>query len=138
MPRIKVTRKASFNSAHRLHVAAWSDQENKEFFGLCNLPNFHGHNYTLLVELDCEVDSVSGYAFDLGLLNSIIQDEIIERFDHKNLSLDTQEFSQLNPTAENIAIVIWQIIRDKIKDKTIDIAIILFETERNFVRYEGR
>jgi 6-pyruvoyltetrahydropterin/6-carboxytetrahydropterin synthase len=137
MPVIKVTRKASFNAAHRLNVPAWTDEKNKSFFGLCNLPNYHGHNYTLFVELTCEVDPVSGYGFDLNILNGLIQKHIIEPFDHKNLNLDTQEFANINPTAENIAIVCWQKLTKAIDDDNTKIAIILYETERNFVRYEG-
>jgi len=137
MPRIKIIRRASFNAAHRLHVPEWNDEKNFIFFGKCNSPNFHGHNYILYVELECEVDPISGYGYDLGKLSEIIQEEIIERFDHKNLNLDTPDFMQLNPTVENIAIVIYKLIRNKIIEENINIAIILYETEKNFVRYEG-
>ncbi len=109
-----VYRKANFNAAHRLYNPKFDDKTNNEIFGLCNNPNFHGHNYELIVKLVGEVNTDTGYLFDLKILNEIIQEEIIERFDHKNLNLDTIEFKTLIPTAENIARVIYEILRRKI------------------------
>ncbi len=110
-----VFRKANFNSAHRLNNPLFDEKTNAEIFGLCNNPNYHGHNYELIVKIVGEVDPVTGYVFDLKILNDIIKDEIIERFDHRNLNLDTLEFKTLNPTAENIARVIYDILRLKIR-----------------------
>ena len=132
--RTAVFRKASFNSAHRLHNPLFDDKKNQEIFGLCNNPNYHGHNYDLIVKLVGEVDENTGYLFDLKILNDIIKEEIIERFDHKNLNLDTKEFKNLNPTAENIARIIYELLRQKIDNK-YDLEITLYETPRNFVIY---
>lgn len=129
-----VYRKANFNAAHRLHNPKWDDKTNNEIFGLCNNPNYHGHNYDLLVKLVGNVDPETGYVFDLKILNDIIKSEIIERFDHKNLNLDTQEFKQLNPTAENIARIIYELLRAKI-DEVFGLEITLYETPRNYVVY---
>ena len=129
-----VFRKATFNSAHRLHNPLFDDKKNQEIFGLCNNPNYHGHNYDLIVKLVGDVDQNTGYLFDLKTLNDIIKEEIIERFDHKNLNLDTKEFKKLNPTAENIARIIYEILRNKIEHK-YDLEITLYETPRNFVIY---
>lgn len=134
--RISAFRKAHFNAAHRLHVAQWSDEQNKEFFGLCNNPNYHGHNYNLVVKITGEVDPVSGYLMDLGILKEIINEEVIDRFDHRNLNLDTAEFKHLNPTAENIAGVIWNKLRLRL-DKNLELTVTLYETERNYVEYSG-
>lgn len=134
--RISAFRKAHFNAAHRLHVAQWSDEQNKEFFGLCNNPNYHGHNYNLVVKITGEVDPVSGYLMDLGILKKIIDEEVIDRFDHRNLNLDTAEFKHLNPTAENIAGVIWNKLRLRL-DKNLELTVTLYETERNYVEYSG-
>ncbi len=132
--RTAVFRKANFNSAHRLNNPLFDAQKNAEVFGLCNNPNFHGHNYDLIVKLVGEVNEETGYVFDLKLLKEIIKDEIIERFDHKNLNLDTVEFKTLNPTAENIARVIYELLRVKI-DMNFDLEITLYETPRNYVVY---
>ncbi|MDE1190829.1 MAG: 6-carboxytetrahydropterin synthase [Arachidicoccus sp.] len=132
--KVSVYRKAHFNAAHRLFISEWSDEENMAFFGKCSNPHFHGHNYELVVKLTGEVDEKTGYVFDMKLLNDIIQQEVVARFDHRNLNLDTKEFSQLNPTAENIAIVIYRLLRPKIEER-FDIQIRLYETERNFVEY---
>jgi 6-pyruvoyltetrahydropterin/6-carboxytetrahydropterin synthase len=132
--RTAVFRKANFNSAHRLNNPLFDEKTNDELFGLCNNPNYHGHNYDLIVKVVGEVDPVTGYVFDMKLLNDIIKDEIIERFDHKNLNLDTVEFKTLNPTAENIARVIYEILRQKIGIQ-YDIEITLYETPRNYVVY---
>ncbi len=129
-----VFRKANFNSAHRLNNPMFDEKTNAEVFGLCNNPNYHGHNYDLIVKLVGEVDPATGYVFDLKILNEIIKDEIIERFDHKNLNLDTIEFKTLIPTAENIARVIFDILRLKIESK-FEIEITLYETPRNYVVY---
>jgi 6-pyruvoyltetrahydropterin/6-carboxytetrahydropterin synthase len=132
--RTAVFRKASFNSAHRLNNPLFDDKKNQEIFGLCNNPNYHGHNYDLIVKLVGEVDENTGYLFDLKILNDLINEEIIERFDHKNLNLDTKEFKNLNPTAENIARIIYELLRQKIDNK-YDLEITLYETPRNFVIY---
>lgn len=134
--KVSVTRKGHFNAAHRLHVADWSEEKNKAFFGLCNNPNFHGHNYNLQVKVTGEVDPVSGYLIDMKLLSDIIHDEVEQRFDHRNLNLDTNEFKNLNPTAENMAIVIWQLIRKRLP-QNLSLTITLYETERNFVEFSG-
>ena len=132
--RTAVFRKANFNSAHRLNNPNFDDNKNQEVFGLCNNPNYHGHNYNLIVRLVGAVDEQTGFVFDLKLLNDIINEEIIERFDHKNLNLDTVEFKTLNPTAENIARVIYELLRVKI-DVKFDLEITLYETPRNYVVY---
>jgi 6-pyruvoyltetrahydropterin/6-carboxytetrahydropterin synthase len=134
--KISAFRKAHFNAAHRLNVPQWTDEKNKEFFGLCNNPNYHGHNYDLVVKVTGEVDPVSGYLIDLKILKEIIDEEVIERFDHRNLNLDTVEFKNLNPTAENIAGVIWNKIRLRL-DKNLELTVTLYETERNYVEYSG-
>lgn len=129
-----VFRKANFNSAHRLNNPKWDDKTNAEVFGLCNNPNYHGHNYDLIVKIVGEVNEETGYVFDLKLLNDLIKSEIIDRFDHKNLNLDTLEFKSLNPTAENIARIIYELLRNKI-DPKFELEITLYETPRNFVVY---
>lgn len=129
-----VFRKTNFNSAHRLNNLNWTDQKNDEVFGLCNNPNYHGHNYELIVKLTGDVDEETGYLFDLKILSDIIKDEIVERFDHRNLNLDTLEFKALNPTAENIAKVIYTILREKISTE-YELQITLYETPRNYVMY---
>ena len=132
--RVSVSRKEQFNAAHRLFNPEWPDEKNDEVFGKCNNPNFHGHNYTLIVSLIGEPDSQTGYVFDLKVLSDIIKQSVVARFDHKNLNLDTEEFRNLNPTAENFAIVIYNILRDEI-DKKLEIKITLYETERNYVEF---
>ena len=134
--KITVARKAHFNAAHRLHNPAWSDEKNKEVFGKCNNPNYHGHNYNLTVKVTGEIDPETGYVIDVKVLSDLIKHEIEARFDHKNLNLDTEEFRDLNPTAENIAVVIWKILRPLI-DHKLDLKVILYETERNFVEFAG-
>ena len=133
---ISVTRKSHFNAAHRLNNPRWTKQKNKDFFGLCNNENFHGHNYELDVTVSGEVDKESGYLIDMKELSNIIESEVESRFDHKNLNLDTEEFKELNPTAENISIVIWNILRKRIPKK-FKLSVRLFETPRNFVEYSG-
>ncbi len=132
--KVAVFRKANFNAAHRLHNPAWSDEENRRIFGKCNLPNYHGHNYELIVQVTGEVDPQTGYVMDLKLLNDLMERYVLEKFDHKNLNLDTEEFKHLNPSAENIAIVIYNILRGHL-EATFDLKIRLYETERNFVEY---
>lgn len=132
--RITVFRKEHFNAAHRLHNPAWSAERNKAVFGLCNNENFHGHNYELIVMVSGEIDPETGYLIDLKLLSDLIKEEVLNRFDHKNLNLDTQEFKNLNPTAENIAVVIYQLLKAKLEEK-YTLKIRLYETERNFVEY---
>ena len=131
---VAVFRKAHFNAAHRLFVADWTDQKNEEVFGKCNNPHFHGHNYELVVKVVGPVDPVTGFVVDLKWLNEVIQKEVIERFDHKNLNLDTEEFKTLIPTAENIAIVIYRLIRQEL-NPDLDVQVRLYETERNFVEF---
>ncbi len=132
--KIAVTRKEHFNAAHRLYNSAWSHEKNSTVFGKCNNPNYHGHNYELLVTLIGEPNPETGYVYDLKLLSDIINDHVIKQFDHKNLNLDTTFFANLNPTAENIAVVIWKILREQIESQ-YELKIKLYETERNFVEY---
>lgn len=132
--RIAAYRQAHFNAAHRLHNPAWSDKKNQEVFGLCNSPNYHGHNYELEVKVVGEVDPETGYLIDLKVLKDLIKTQIENRFDHKNLNLDTEEFRDLNPTAEHICYVIWTILRKHLDDK-YDLAVRLYETPRNYVEY---
>jgi len=133
---VSVFRKSHFNAAHRLHNSEWDAQKNKEVFGVCNNPNYHGHNYDLIVKVTGEIDPETGYVMDMKILQDLIDEHITARFDHKNLTLDTAEFRQLNPTAENIAVVIWNILRGYISpDKSLTVR--LYETERNFVEYDG-
>ena len=132
--RISVFRKEHFNAAHRLYNPNWSDEKNDKFFGKCNNPNFHGHNYDLTVKLTGEIDPETGYVYDMKKLSDLIKEHILSKFDHKNLNMDVEYFKSLNPTAENIAVVIYNILREKI-DKRLDLKITLYETERNFVEY---
>ncbi|MCE2994220.1 MAG: 6-pyruvoyl trahydropterin synthase family protein [Cyclobacteriaceae bacterium] len=132
--KIAVSRKEHFNAAHRLFNPAWSNEKNNAVFGKCNNPNYHGHNYELIVTLIGEPDLETGYVYDLKLLSDIINDHVLKQFDHKNLNLDTTFFANLNPTAENIAVVIWKILRERIESQ-YELKIKLYETERNFVEY---
>jgi 6-pyruvoyltetrahydropterin/6-carboxytetrahydropterin synthase len=134
--RVTVSRKAHFNSAHRLYRKDWSDEKNNQIFGKCNNPNFHGHNYDLTVSVTGEIDQETGFVMDVKILSDLIKSEIETSFDHKNLNLDVPDFKDLNPTAENIAVVIWNKLRKHI-DIKLDLEITLFETERNFVTYKG-
>lgn len=127
-------RKEHFNAAHRLHNPEWNAEDNARIFGKCNNPNFHGHNYDLIVRLSGEVDPKTGYVFDMKILSDLIKEYVLDRFDHKNLNLDVEEFKTLNPSAENIAIVIYDILREKISND-YDLKITLFETARNYVEY---
>ena len=132
--KVAVFRKEHFNAAHRLHNPAWSDQKNEEIFGKCNNPNFHGHNYELIIQVIGELNPQTGFVIDMKELSVLIKENVLDRFDHKNLNLDVAEFHHLNPSAENIAIVIYDILRPKI-DAELALKIRLYETERNFVEY---
>jgi 6-pyruvoyltetrahydropterin/6-carboxytetrahydropterin synthase len=132
--KVAVIRREHFNAAHRLYNEKWSDQENREAFGKCSLPHYHGHNYELEIKVVGDVDPVTGFVMDLKILSDLVNEKILERFDHKNLNLDTEEFKNLNPTAENIAIVIFDLLRPHLH-KSLDLYIRLFETPRNFVEY---
>lgn len=131
---VVVTRKAHFNAAHRLHNPEWTAQKNKAIFGLCNNENFHGHNYNLEVSVSGPIDPNTGYVIDMKVLKDIIEEEVTSQFDHKNLNLDVPEFSQLNPTAENIVVVCYQKIKAKLPSN-LALQIKMFETERNAVTY---
>jgi len=131
---VSVFRREHFNAAHRLFNPAWDDATNTKVFGKCALPNYHGHNYEIEVKVTGEIDDLTGYVMDLKLLSDLINREVLERFDHKNLNLDVKEFNGLNPTAENIAVAIHGLLRPHIADK-YDLVIRLYETERNFVEY---
>ena len=131
-----VIRKERFNSAHRLLNKNWSEEKNREIFGKCYNPNYHGHNYELYVKLVGDVDPVTGYVFDMKKLSDLIKTHIIDVFDHKNLNLDLPAFRNVNPTAENIARVIWELLREQIPD-TLELKITLYETERNIAEYPG-
>ena len=133
---ISVSRKTHFNAAHRLNVAHWNEEKNKTFFGPCNNANYHGHNYDLIITVTGEIDLETGYLIDMKYLKDIVKEDIEDRFDHKNLNLDVEDFKTLNPTAENIAIVIWQLLRKRLENK-LKLKVILYETERNFVEYNG-
>lgn len=132
--RISVFRRAHFNAAHKLYNKSWSAEKNKEIFGLCSSPNYHGHNYDLEVKLTGEVDPETGFLYDLKKLKEIIKEEVEDRFDHKNLNLDTEEFKNLNPTSEYIAYIIWGLLRKRIEDQ-FEISVRLWETPRNYVEY---
>lgn len=132
--KVAVFRNEHFNAAHRLHVPDWSNEQNEAVFGKCNNPNYHGHNYELTVKVTGLPDSRTGYVMDLKILSDIIKEQVLDRFDHKNLNLDTDEFKQLIPTAENIAVVIYSLLRPHISEKH-DLQVRLYETPRNFVEY---
>lgn len=132
--KVAVFRKEHFNAAHRLYNPAWDMSKNDEVFGKCNNPNFHGHNYELVVKVVGEPDPETGYVMDLKLLSDLIREEILERFDHRNLNLDTDYFKTQNPTAENIVVVIYELLRARI-DAAYELSVRLYETERNFVEY---
>lgn len=132
--KVAVFRKEHFNAAHRLHNPDWTPEMNEQIFGKCNNPNYHGHNYELVVKVTGVPDPRTGYVIDMKLLSDLIKAEVLDRFDHKNLNLDTEEFKALNPTAENIVVVIYNILRAKL-DAGLDLQVRLFETERNFVEY---
>lgn len=132
--KVKVSRKEHFNAAHRLYNQNWPEDKNKDVFGKCFSPNFHGHNYEIIVSVLGHPDPETGYVFDMKILSDLIKKHVLDQFDHKNLNLDTEYFKNLNPTAENIVVVIWNILREKI-DKKLELKVILYETERNSVEY---
>lgn len=134
--KVKVSRKAHFNAAHRLYKPDWSFEKNDAVFGKCNNPNFHGHNYELIVSVYGEIDQETGFVIDMKILKGLMKSEIENAFDHKNLNLEVPEFKELNPTAENIAVIIWNKLRPHI-DKEKELEVILYETPRNFVSYSG-
>ena len=134
---MRVCRKANFNAAHRLFRADWTDEKNQTVFGKCNNPNFHGHNYTLEVWIDGNIDPETGYVIDLKIVKDLIKSEIEERFDHRNLNLDCPEFADLIPTAENISVVCFNLLRTKL-DSKYSLTIRLWETENNIVEYSGQ
>ncbi|AZQ57580.1 6-carboxytetrahydropterin synthase [Maribacter sp. MJ134] len=134
--KVKVSRKAHFNAAHRLFRADWDDTKNKAVFGKCSNPNFHGHNYELIVSVIGEIDSETGFVMDVKVLKDLIKLHIEDAFDHKNLNIEVEEFQKLNPTAENIVVVIWNKLRKHISsDKELEV--VLYETPRNFVTFSG-
>ena|SRR5215210_7003956 len=132
--KVAVYRKEHFNAAHRLHNSMWDASTNTSVFGKCNNANYHGHNYELIVKVVGEPDPETGFVIDLKLLSEVIEESILNRFDHKNLNLDLEEFSKVNPTAENIAIVIYRMLREKL-NPALELQVRLYETERNFVEY---
>ena len=136
MPKVTVHRKAHFNAAHRLYRKDWSDEKNFEVFIKCSNPNYHGHNYELIVSLTGEIDKTTGYVYDLGKLKDLIKSEIEDCFDHKNLNVEVPEFKELNPTAENICVVTYNKLRKHLPNN-LDLEITLYETPRNFVSYSG-
>jgi len=132
--KVAASRKEHFNAAHRLYNPQWSDEKNSTIFGKCSNPNYHGHNYELIVSVIGDPDPETGYVYDMKILSDQIRDHVVKHFDHKNLNLDTPYFKNLNPTAENIAVVIWRILRQLI-DSKYELKIKLYETERNCVEY---
>jgi 6-pyruvoyltetrahydropterin/6-carboxytetrahydropterin synthase len=133
---VTVCRKAHFNAAHRLCNPGWDDAENKKIFGVCSNPNYHGHNYDLIVKVTGEINPETGFVMDIDLLKGIIEESVIKRYDHKNLNLDVEDFKDANPTAENIVVAIWNLLRAKI-DSKLGLKVVLYETERNFIEYPG-
>ena len=134
--RVSVNRKAHFNAAHRLFRKDWDDEKNLQVFGKCSNPHYHGHNYELIVTVSGEIDPETGFVMDLKLLKDLIYQEVEVPFDHKNLNVEVEEFRDLNPTAENIAVVIWNKLRKKLRQE-LDLEVTLFETPRNYVKYKG-
>ena len=135
--KTKVSRRAHFNAAHRLHNPNWSDERNKEVFGLCNNPNYHGHNYDLIVHVTGEVNPITGYLIDMKVLRDHIKNEVENYLDHKNLNIQVPEFANLNPTAEHIAYVIWNRLT-AVLPKELELKVTLYETARNYVEYSGK
>jgi 6-pyruvoyltetrahydropterin/6-carboxytetrahydropterin synthase len=132
--KVAVYRKEHFNAAHRLFNPTWDLEKNNAVFGLCNNENFHGHNYEVVVKVTGEINPETGYVIDMKLLSAVVKHKVLKRFDHKNLNLDVAEFKDLIPTAENIAVVIWNLIKPEI-DPNLELKIFLYETERNYVEY---
>jgi 6-pyruvoyltetrahydropterin/6-carboxytetrahydropterin synthase len=135
MPRVIVTRRVHFNAAHRLHNPALSDEENRRIFGRCNNPNYHGHNYELEVSVEGEIEATTGFVADLEVIKRIVEERVVSRLDHRNLNLDIPHFAEVNPTAENIVLHIWQLLDGHLPDKLTKL--VLWETPRNHVVYEG-
>ncbi|MGC6525325.1 MAG: 6-pyruvoyl trahydropterin synthase family protein [Flavobacteriaceae bacterium] len=135
--KVTVSRKAHFNAAHRLYRSDWSFEKNDAIFGKCNNPNFHGHNYELIASVTGEIDPDTGYVIDVKILKDFIKSEVEDAFDHKNLNLDVPEFKDLNPTAENIVVVIYNKLK-AVLDEHLELEVTLFETPRNFVSYSGK
>ena len=133
---VTACRKVHFNATHRLHNPNWTDEKNEKVFGKCNNENYHGHNYDLIVKVTGPINLETGYVIDLKILNDIIRQHVIEKYDHKNLYMDIPDFKDLNPSAENISIKIWNILRKQL-DPSFDLHVQLYETERNFVEYSG-
>ncbi len=133
---VTVSRKAHFNAAHRLYNKSWSDAKNYEVFGKCSNPNYHGHNYELIVSLTGEIDENTGYVFDMKLLKDIIYNHVEKKLDHKNLNLDVSYFENIIPTAEHIVMYIWELLRNEIP-KHLKLEVTLYETPRNFVTYSA-
>ncbi|MBI4419211.1 MAG: 6-carboxytetrahydropterin synthase [Gemmatimonadetes bacterium] len=136
MPILTVTRRVHFNAAHRLHNPALSDAENRRVFGLCNNPNYHGHNYELDVSVEGAVDPATGYVANLGLVKQIVEERVVARFDHRNLNLDVPELAGVNPTTEHLAVTIWRLLEGQVPGRLK--RIVLWETPRNYVEYDGR
>jgi 6-pyruvoyltetrahydropterin/6-carboxytetrahydropterin synthase len=134
--KVTVHRKAHFNAAHRLYRKDWSFEKNEEIFGKCNNPNYHGHNYELIASVTGDIDPETGYVIDVKILKDLIKSEVEDAFDHKNLNEQVPEFESLNPTAENIAVVIWNKLKPKLQDEH-ELEVTLYETPRNFVTYKG-
>ncbi|MEP6262621.1 MAG: 6-carboxytetrahydropterin synthase [Gillisia sp.] len=134
--RVTVNRNAHFNAAHRLYRKDWNDEKNGTVFGKCSNPNFHGHNYELTVSVTGEIDEKTGFVIDMKILKDLIYNEIETAFDHKNLNVEVEEFRDLNPTAENIAVVIWNKLKPHL-EPALELAVTLYETPRNFVTYKG-
>jgi 6-pyruvoyltetrahydropterin/6-carboxytetrahydropterin synthase len=134
--RASISRKAHFNAAHRLYRKDWSMEKNDAVFGKCNNPNYHGHNYELIVSVTGEISPETGFVMDVKILSDLIKLHVEDAFDHKNLNLDVPDFENLNPTAENIVVVIWQKLRSQIEIK-YDLEVVLYETPRNYVTYSG-
>ncbi|WP_288763981.1 6-carboxytetrahydropterin synthase [uncultured Weeksella sp.] len=134
--KVTVNRRAHFNAAHRLYNPKWTDEKNREIFGKCSNPNYHGHNYELIVSVRGDIDPDTGFVMNLDDLRKIIEVEVEDYLDHKNLNLDIVDFQNLNPTAENIVIIIYNRIRAKLENH-LDLKVTLFETPRNFVEYSG-
>jgi len=135
MATVTVTRRVHFNAAHRLHNPAWSDERNRTTFGACNNPNYHGHNYELEISVVGPVDAATGFVADLGIIKRVAEEVVISALDHRNLNLDVPAFADLNPTAENIVVVIWRMLEGRLPGRLA--RLVLWETPRNSVVYEG-
>jgi 6-pyruvoyltetrahydropterin/6-carboxytetrahydropterin synthase len=136
MPTVIVTRRVHFNAAHRLHNPALSNDENRRIFGACNNPNYHGHNYELEISVEGKVDPNTGYVVDLGEVKRIAEEAVLARLDHRNLNLDVPELAKVNPTTENLVVAIWRMLEGKLPGRLA--RLVLWETPRNWVSYDGR